>query len=71
MVPAPTALPAGCRFAARCPFADARCRAEAPPLQAVSPGHLSRCWKAPLDTLLPAADAAAAGAVAPMPEVPA
>jgi peptide/nickel transport system ATP-binding protein len=52
MVPAPTALPSGCRFAARCPFADARCRAEAPPLRAVSPGHLSRCWKAPLESLL-------------------
>ena len=72
MVPAPTALPSGCRFAARCPFADARCRAEAPPLQAVLPGHLSRCWKAPLDTLLPsplAGDGAVAGALAPMPEV--
>ncbi len=51
MVPAATAMPAGCRFAERCPFADARCRAEAPPLAEVSPGHLSRCWKAPLETL--------------------
>ena len=52
MVPAPTALPPGCRFAARCPFADARCRAEPPPLQALAAGHLSRCWKAPLETLV-------------------
>ena len=51
MVPAATAMPAGCRFAARCPFADARCRAEAPPLAEVKPGHASRCWKAPLETL--------------------
>jgi oligopeptide/dipeptide ABC transporter ATP-binding protein len=51
MVPAATAMPPGCRFADRCPFADARCRAEAPPLAEVSPGHASRCWKAPLETL--------------------
>jgi len=51
MVPAATAMPDGCRFASRCPFADARCRAEAPPLAEVSPGHASRCWKTPLETL--------------------
>ena len=66
MVPAPTALPSGCRFAARCPFADARCRAEAPPLRAVSPGHLSRCWKAPLESLvLSVSTADDAGVAAP------
>ncbi len=61
MVPAATAMPAGCRFAARCPFADARCRDAAPPLAEVSPGHLSRCWKAPLEVLaasLPALETA-------------
>jgi peptide/nickel transport system ATP-binding protein len=61
MVPAATAMPAGCRFAARCPFADTRCRDEAPPLAEVSPGHLSRCWKAPLEVLaasLPALETA-------------
>jgi oligopeptide/dipeptide ABC transporter ATP-binding protein len=51
MVPAATAMPAGCRFAARCPFADARCAAEAPPRVEVKPGHASRCWKAPMETL--------------------
>ena len=51
MVPAATAMPSGCRFASRCPFADARCRAEAPPLVAVEHGHLSRCWKAPMQEL--------------------
>jgi oligopeptide/dipeptide ABC transporter ATP-binding protein len=46
--------PAGCRFAERCPFADAQCRAAEPPLRAVAAGHASACWKAPLepDTLL-------------------
>ena len=51
MVPAATAMPAGCRFASRCPFADERCHRDAPPLATVEPGHLSRCWKAPLQTL--------------------
>ena len=51
MVPAATAMPEGCRFASRCPFADERCYRDAPPLATVEPGHLSRCWKAPLQTL--------------------
>jgi peptide/nickel transport system ATP-binding protein len=42
----------GCRFAARCPFADAHCRTHAPPLAAVGASHLSRCWKAPLEALV-------------------
>jgi len=45
------APPAGCRFAERCPFADAQCRTQAPPLRELSTGHLSRCWKAPLARL--------------------
>ncbi|WP_411840521.1 ABC transporter ATP-binding protein [Paracoccus sp. ME4] len=36
--------PAGCRFHPRCPLAGARCRAEAPPLDAVAPGHQTACW---------------------------
>jgi peptide/nickel transport system ATP-binding protein len=43
---------AGCRFASRCPFADARCRSEAPAFADVGPGHRSRCWKAPLEALV-------------------
>jgi peptide/nickel transport system ATP-binding protein len=43
---------AGCRFAGRCPFADARCRSQAPMLADVRAGHLSRCWKAPLEALV-------------------
>ncbi len=51
MVPATTAMPEGCRFAARCPFADARCRREAPPLRDLDHGRRSRCWKVPLQQL--------------------
>ncbi|MBR0648643.1 ABC transporter ATP-binding protein [Roseomonas terrae] len=35
--------PVGCRFADRCPFAAARCRAEAPALVEVGPGHVAAC----------------------------
>ena len=43
--------PPGCRFAPRCPFAEARC-AEQPPLAELSPGHRAACWRAPLDQIL-------------------
>jgi peptide/nickel transport system ATP-binding protein len=52
-VPDMTAPPPGCRFAQRCPFADERCRREPPPLVDVDAGHTSRCWKAPLEHLVP------------------
>ncbi len=51
-VPNMTAPPPGCRFAWRCPFADERCRREAPPPVDVAAGHMSRCWKAPLEHLV-------------------
>ena len=38
----------GCRFAPRCPFAELRCRADAPSLREVEPGHEAACWRAPL-----------------------
>jgi peptide/nickel transport system ATP-binding protein len=41
----------GCRFADRCPFADAQCRSQAPALRQIGSGHWARCWKAPLDRL--------------------
>ena len=43
----PTLLspPVGCRFAERCPFAEARCRASMPPLIEVATGHLAACWR--------------------------
>jgi peptide/nickel transport system ATP-binding protein len=38
-------LPTGCRFAARCAYAQDRCREEQPPLlPGTSPGHEFRCW---------------------------
>ncbi len=48
-VPAPFALPEGCRFNPRCPFADDRCRREEPPLRTLREGHAVACWKAPLE----------------------
>jgi peptide/nickel transport system ATP-binding protein len=37
--------PAGCKFSPRCPYAQDRCRVEAPPLiEADTPGHYFRCW---------------------------
>jgi len=48
-VPDPLRRPPGCRFAERCPFADAHCRAAEPQLREIAPGHGSACWKAPLD----------------------
>jgi len=51
LVPAATEMPTGCRFAARCPFADEHCRLEPPPLREVTAGHHSRCWKVPLEQL--------------------
>jgi peptide/nickel transport system ATP-binding protein len=44
MVPPLTDLPAGCAFAPRCRFADARCRAEFPPYEEKRPGHWAACW---------------------------
>jgi len=48
-VPSPLRRSSGCNFAERCPFADARCHADAPVLREVGAQHLSACWKAPLD----------------------
>jgi oligopeptide/dipeptide ABC transporter ATP-binding protein len=61
MVPNPLNLPAGCLFKRRCPYAMPICD-NAPPLQEVSPGHLSRCW------LTPEGEPPSVGAAAP-PEV--
>ncbi len=38
-------LPAGCRFAARCPYADDRCRNEYPPAFSIGEGHTADCWR--------------------------
>ena len=50
MVPDMSNPPTGCRFQARCPFRIEAC-AEAPDLMEISPGHFSRCWRAPLEDL--------------------
>ncbi|WP_374446230.1 ABC transporter ATP-binding protein [Stella sp.] len=42
-VPAPGAMPPGCRFAPRCPRAVAPCRAAEPPLTEIAPGHEAAC----------------------------
>jgi peptide/nickel transport system ATP-binding protein len=44
--PDPLSMPAGCRFAPRCPFAEARCLLETPPLAELSDGHKVACWRA-------------------------
>jgi len=50
----PSAQPPGCAYAARCPLASDRCRAEDPPLVADADGRRVACWHA---------DEVAAGAV--------
>ena len=42
-IPSPLAPPAGCHFHPRCPHAFDRCRAEAPALREIAPGHRSAC----------------------------
>jgi peptide/nickel transport system ATP-binding protein len=44
IVPALTHLPPGCSFAPRCPFADDRCRREAPAYEEKRPAHWAACW---------------------------
>ena len=41
--PSPIRLPPGCRFAGRCPFAEARCRSEPPEMREIKPGHSVAC----------------------------
>ena len=52
MVPNMAQPPSGCRFAARCPFVGEICLKAPPPLIEISPGHASRCLKAPLERLV-------------------
>lgn len=52
----PRDVPAGCAFAARCPLADDRCRAEDPPLVSDDRGRRVACWHSgePVDLVLEA-----------------
>ena len=52
MVPNMANPPSGCRFAARCPFVRDICIATPPPLTMLTPGHASRCIRAPLERLV-------------------
>jgi peptide/nickel transport system ATP-binding protein len=45
MVPSLKEPMAGCSFAPRCPLAQPRCRAEYPPLEEKSAGHIAACWE--------------------------
>jgi oligopeptide/dipeptide ABC transporter ATP-binding protein len=42
-VPSPVNPPPGCSFHTRCPYVEARCRTERPPLREVAPGHHVAC----------------------------
>ena len=44
-VPNPSRFPTGCRFHPRCPVMIEQCL-EHPPLEAILPDHLARCWRA-------------------------
>jgi peptide/nickel transport system ATP-binding protein/oligopeptide transport system ATP-binding protein len=50
-VPPPFALPQGCRFHPRCPFAAEACKTAQPPLAPVAEGHLVACIRAPVEQL--------------------
>jgi peptide/nickel transport system ATP-binding protein len=52
LTPQLTDVATGCRFATRCPFVVEQCRREAPPLAVAGDGHLSRCWRTPLEALV-------------------
>ncbi len=55
-VPSHDKFGAGCRFAARCPLASERCRAEAPPLADLADGRAAACWHHDkIETMRPAA----------------
>ncbi|MGP3593413.1 ABC transporter ATP-binding protein [Vagococcus sp. WN89Y] len=48
-VPLPEAMPSGCRFATRCPFAQTRCHQEKPALLPQGRDHHVACFRAPLE----------------------
>jgi oligopeptide/dipeptide ABC transporter ATP-binding protein len=44
-VPNPLDLPPGCAFAPRCAYAAPACDVAPPPLEEISPGHATRCYR--------------------------
>jgi oligopeptide/dipeptide ABC transporter ATP-binding protein len=42
-VPSPIDRPSGCHFHTRCPYAEARCKIEAPALREIAPNHQVAC----------------------------
>lgn len=55
VVPSAMDMPAGCRFASRCPFADAIC-VNVPSLVDLGQRHQAACWKAPLEAQIAQVD---------------
>ena len=51
-LPDMSAIPQGCRFAPRCPFASDICVSGPPPIMDVGTRHWSRCVKAPLERIV-------------------
>ncbi len=49
--PEPGQVPEGCAFAARCPVASDRCRAEDPMLEPAGDGHRVACWHPQISVL--------------------
>jgi peptide/nickel transport system ATP-binding protein len=52
VLPDMSAPPAGCRFAARCPFVVAQCTIAPPPVVELGGGRWTRCLRAPLERLV-------------------
>ncbi len=46
LMPDPTDLPQGCKFAPRCPHCTERCQAQNPPEVEISSGHMVKCLRA-------------------------
>jgi len=51
-VPAPFALPAGCRFRPRCVIAAEECERADPVLRELGPGHATACHRAPVESFV-------------------
>ena len=50
-VPPPFAMPRGCRFGPRCPFAIQACAETDPQMHDMAPGHRAACLRAPIEML--------------------